>query len=72
MRENRILVLPVNILTVWRAGFTWPHDTPPCVLMHYSGFSQFQKILLGQDCFTPPTEFEPFLTGEGVCTQNVI
>jgi len=23
MRENRVLVLPVNILTVWRAGFTW-------------------------------------------------
>jgi len=33
MHENRILVLAVNILTVWRAGFTWPHDTLPCVLM---------------------------------------
>jgi len=33
MRENRILVLPINILTVWCAGFTWPHDTLPCVLM---------------------------------------
>jgi len=27
MRENRVLVLRVNILTVWRAGFTSPHDT---------------------------------------------
>jgi len=37
MCKNRVLVLPVNILTVWRAGFTWPHDTLPCVLMkHYS------------------------------------
>jgi len=33
MRENRVLVLPVNILTVWHAGFTWPHDTLPCVLI---------------------------------------
>jgi len=33
MRENRVLVLPVNTLTVWRAGFTWPHDTLPCVLI---------------------------------------
>jgi len=34
MWENRVLVLPVNILTVWRAGFTWPHDTLPCVLIY--------------------------------------
>jgi len=33
MCENRVLVLPVNILTVWRAGFTWLHDTLPCVLI---------------------------------------
>jgi len=33
MRENRILVLPVNILMVWCAGFTWLHDTLPCVLI---------------------------------------
>jgi len=33
MRENRVLVLPVNILTVWRANFTWPHYTLPCVLI---------------------------------------
>jgi len=33
MRENRVLVLPVNILTVWHTGFTWPHDTLPCVLI---------------------------------------
>jgi len=33
MYENRVLVLPVNILTVWRAGFTWLHDTLPCVLI---------------------------------------
>jgi len=33
MCENRVLVLPVNILMVWRTGFTWPHDTLPCVLM---------------------------------------
>jgi len=23
---NRVLVLSVNILMVWHAGFTWPHD----------------------------------------------
>jgi len=34
MRENRVLVLPVNILTVWSAGFTWPRDTLPCVLIN--------------------------------------
>jgi len=39
MRENRVLVLPVNILTVWRAGFTWPHDTLPCVLMLCSSYN---------------------------------
>jgi len=33
MCENHVLVLPVNILTVWRAGFTWLHDTLPCVLI---------------------------------------
>jgi len=33
MRENRDLVLPVNILMVWRAGFAWRHDTLPCVLI---------------------------------------
>jgi len=33
LRENRILVLPVNILMVWCAGFTWPHDTLLCVLI---------------------------------------
>jgi len=33
MCENHVLVLPVNILTVWRVGFTWPHDTLPCVLI---------------------------------------
>jgi len=32
MRENHVLVLPVNILTVWHAGFNWPHDTLPFVL----------------------------------------
>ena len=35
MRENWILVLPVNIhthgVTRWHP---WPHDTPPCVLIH--------------------------------------
>jgi len=36
MRENCVLVLPVNILTVWCAGFTWPHDTLPCVLILHS------------------------------------
>jgi len=35
MRENCILVLPVNILTVWCAGFTWPHNTLPCVLIYH-------------------------------------
>jgi len=24
MREDRVLVLPVNIPTVWHASFTWP------------------------------------------------
>jgi len=33
MCENRVLVLPVNILTAWRAGFTWWHDILPCVLI---------------------------------------
>jgi len=44
MRENRVLVLPVNIyivLTMWRApgraGFTWPHDTLLCVLIPLPG-----------------------------------
>jgi len=32
MRENRILVLPVNILMVWCAGFTWLHDTTECLV----------------------------------------
>jgi len=41
MRENRVLVLPINILTVWRAGFTWPHDTLPCVLI----FKQAVRVL---------------------------
>jgi len=36
MHENHVLVLPVNILTVWRAGFTWPHDALPCVLIRQS------------------------------------
>jgi len=30
MRKNCVLVLPVNIVTVWHAGFTWLHDTLPC------------------------------------------
>jgi len=34
-------VLPVNILTVWCAGFTWPHDTLPCVLI----ILEFLKII---------------------------
>jgi len=33
MCENRVLVLPVNILMVWRASFTWPHNTLLCVLI---------------------------------------
>jgi len=41
MRENRVLVLPVNILTVWHAGFTWPHDTLPCVLIKVSVCGSF-------------------------------
>jgi len=28
-----VLVLPVNIFMEWRASFTWPHDTLPCVLI---------------------------------------
>jgi len=37
MHENRILV-HINILTVWHADFTWPHDTLPCVLIKGFGF----------------------------------
>jgi len=35
MCGNRILVLPVNILTVWCTSFTWPHDTLLCVLIGF-------------------------------------
>jgi len=34
MLENCVLVLPADILTVWHAGFTWPHDTLLCVLIY--------------------------------------
>jgi len=33
MDESFVFVLPVNILTVWRAGFTWPHNTLLYVLI---------------------------------------
>jgi len=46
MRDNRVLVLPVNILTVWRAGFTWPHNTLPCVLIRVGDFSPILPTLI--------------------------
>jgi len=34
IRENRIIVLPVNILTVLAHRLLGPHDTLPCVLIN--------------------------------------
>jgi len=59
MRENRVLVLPVNILMVWHAGFTWPHDTLPCVLITVlliSVVSSYMRMTLVH----PPTLVENF------------
>jgi len=59
MCENRVLVLPVNILTVWHAGFTWPHNTLPCVLIKACIFK-----LIVHCTFMVPKELELSLSAD--------
>jgi len=51
MCENRVLALPANILPVWRAGLTWPHDTVPCVLITCT--RHYQPTILISDGLPP-------------------
>ena len=44
IRENRIIVLPVNILTGVAHQLLGPHDTLPCVLIYMSTTTVIQYI----------------------------